>query len=190
MPMSGSCPKLPPMPRPDTQIYFSRSSRGFTLLEILIVLVIMSMTSAIVFPRLGTMASSYEFATQRDMLEQTLNGLGYEAVRDNTDMILFGTYTETGRDERKQQRRGGFGETLKPGLQTRSLLPNSREHLPPVNAIPAKIPLPAGWELVAESPIYFKGSGYCTGGRISVAVGSVDYAYEMKPPLCRATLVE
>lgn len=187
--MSGSCPSLPPMPLPDSQTYRSPSSRGFTLLEILIVLVIMSMTSAIVFPRLGTMASSYEFATQRDMLEQTLNGLSYAAVRENTDLILFGTYTEAGRDERKQQR-SGFGETLNPGMLTRSLLPNAREHLPPVNAAPAKIPLPAGWELVAEAPIYFKGSGFCTGGTISVAVGRLAYAYEMKPPLCRAVLVE
>jgi len=177
------------MPPPDSQSLRARASSGFTLLEILIVLVIMSMTSAIVFPRLGTMASSYEFATQRDMLEQTLNGLSYAAVRENTDMVLFGTYTEAGRDERNQLR-SDFGETLKPGMLTRSLLPNSREHLPPVNAAPANIPLPAGWELIAAAPIYFKGSGFCTGGTISVAVGYLEYAYEMKPPHCRAVLVE
>ena len=189
MPMSDSCRSLSPMPRPDSQTFRTRASSGFTLLEILIVLVIMSMTSAIVFPRLGTMASSYEFATQRDMLEQTLNGLSYAAVRENTDLILFGTYTEAGRDVRKQER-GGFGETLNPGMLTRSLLPNAREHLPPVNAQPAKIPLPAGWELAAAAPIYFMGSGFCTGGTISVAVGRLQYAYDMKPPHCRAVLVE
>jgi len=167
----------------------STPARGFTLLEILIVLVIVSMTSALVFPRLGTMAASYEFATQRDTLEQTLNGLSYAAFRDNSDIILFGTYTQTGRDDRRQPK-AEVGTTLKPGLQTRSLLPDAREHLPPVNPSFARVPLPEGWELVVQDPIYFKGSGYCSGGAVSVSVGSLRYAYEMTPPLCRAVLVE
>jgi prepilin-type N-terminal cleavage/methylation domain-containing protein len=177
------------MPRPDETTRASDATRGFTLLEIVIVLVIVAMTSAIVFPRLVTMAASYEFATQRDTLEQALNGLSYAAVRENADMILFGTYTDAGRDEQKQRGRD-FGDTLKPGMQTRSLLTNAREHLPPVNPEAVKVPLPAGWSLVVDEPIYFKGSGFCSGGTVNVLIGRLQYAYEMKPPLCRAVLVE
>lgn len=162
---------------------------GFTLLEILIVLLIVGMTSAVVFPRLGTMAASFEFASQRDDLERTLNGLSYRAFRENSDLLLAGTYTEDGRGEkpRRQAERSGI---LRAGLATRSLLPAAREHLPPVNAKPADVALPPGWTLVVAEPIYFRGSGFCSGGRAEVYVGRLQYAYEMKPPLCRAVLVE
>ena len=177
------------MPRPDKTARATDATRGFTLLEIVIVLVIVAMTSAIVFPRLVTMAASYEFATQRDTLEQTLNGLSYAAVRENADVILFGSYTDAGHSDQKQ-RRSDFGNTLKPGMQTRSLLANAREHLPPLNPEAAKVPLPAGWSLEVDQPIYFRGSGFCNGGTVSVLIGRLQYVYEMKPPLCRAVLVE
>jgi len=164
-------------------------ARGFTLLEILVVLTIVSLTSAIVFPRLGTMAASFQFASERDRFEQTLNGLPYQAFRDNRVKILLGTYTDEGRDERKKPRRD-TGTTIAAHLRTQALLPEAREHLPPLNAQPADIRLPSGWEVAVAEPIYYSGAGYCSGGTVNLFVGNLQYTYVLNPPLCRAQLVD
>ncbi len=177
------------MPRPDAADRAAPGERGFTLLEIVVVLVIVSMTSAIVFPRLATMAASYEFASQRDTFEQTLNGLPYKAYRENSDAILHGFYTAVGRDEARQPQ-GERGTTLAPFMRTRPPTSGSREHLPPVTAAYASITMPQGWEVVVDEPIYFRGSGYCSGGTVDLFVGRLQYSYVLRPPLCRAELVE
>lgn len=166
-----------------------RHTRGFTLLEIVVVLVIVSMTAALAFPRLSTMAASFTFATERDSFEQTLNGLPYAALRNNSDQMLLGTYTDAGRDTR-ERRRGSLGDTLDPSLRTTSLLENAREHLPPVNASFVTFPLPSGWQMEVDEPIYYRGSGFCTGGRVTLFIGRVEHTYQLRPPLCRAELVE
>lgn len=174
---------------PDARTRRRSRARGFTLLEVVIVLVIVSMTGAIVFPRLATMAASFEFASQRDMFEQALNGLSYQAYRDNSDKIFSGLYTATGREEVKQAR-SQRGETLAPHLRTRSLIVESREHLPPVTTSYAEVPVPDGWEVVVGEPIYYRGSGYCSGGTVELYIGRLQYSYALRPPLCRAELVE
>jgi prepilin-type N-terminal cleavage/methylation domain-containing protein len=177
------------MPHRDTGRRAALNARGFTLLEIVVVLVIVGMTSAIVFPRLTTMAASYEFASQRDTFEQMLNGLSYQAYRENNDKIVQGFYSAAGRDERAQPRRE-VGTSLAPKMRTRSLLAESREHLPPVAATYATIPMPEGWEVVVNEPIYYRGSGYCSGGPVDLFVGRLQYSYVLRPPHCRAELVE
>jgi len=173
----------------DSPVLAPRHTRGFTLLEVVVVLVIVSMTAALAFPRLSTMAASFTFATERDSFEQTLNGLPYTALRSNSDQMLLGTYTDMGRDTRPKIR-GSLGDTLDPSLRTTSLLANAREHLPPVNASFAAFPLPSGWQMEVDEPIYYRGSGFCTGGRVNLFIGRLAYTYQLRPPLCRAELVE
>ncbi len=165
-------------------------TRGFTLLEIVIVLVIVAMTGAIVFPRLTTMAASFEFASQRDSFEQALSGLVYRAYRENDDKILQGLYTDSGRGAAAGQPRRDPGTNLAPEMRTRSLFAESREHLPPVTTSYATIPLPQGWEMVIDEPIYYRGSGYCSGGTVELFVGRLQYSYRLRPPQCRAELME
>ncbi len=178
------------MQRPKKARNRATGERGFTLLEIVVVLVIVAMTGAIVFPRLTTMAASFEFASQRDSFEQALNGLTYRAYRDNDDKTLQGSYSAAGRDIEAKQPRREPGTTLPPEMRVRSLAANSREHLPPVTTSYAVLPLPQGWEMVIQDPIYFRGSGYCSGGTVELFVGRLQYTYRLQPPLCRAELVE
>jgi prepilin-type N-terminal cleavage/methylation domain-containing protein len=188
--MSASCRSRQPMSRPEKERNAATGERGFTLLEIVIVLVIVAMTGAIVFPRLTTMAASFEFASQRDSFEQALNGLSYKTYRENDDKILQGSYTDAGRAEAAKQPRRDPGTILPPEMRTRSLLAESREHLPPVVTNYAALPLPQGWEMVIAEPIYFRGSGYCSGGTVELFVGRLQYSYRLRPPLCRAELME
>ncbi len=163
-------------------------SSGFTLLEMLVVLLIISLTGAIVLPRLPAMAASLEFALNRQTFEQEIGGLSYRAFRDNQDLVLSGLYTELGHKAEESANRL-TGDTLPANLRMRSLTNPAREMLPPINPAVAKVFMPEGWRLEIKEPIYYRGSGYCTGGKVELAVGRQRYTYELSPPLCQVVLV-
>ena len=161
--------------------------RGFTLLEMLVVLLIVSTTGAIVIPRLTTISSSFDFALKREAFEQILSGLSYQAFRDNQEMVLSGEYSEQGRISGSEVRRDN-GTTIAGGLRTLSAAETMRELPVPLNLAYANLSPPAGWRVVVDAPIYFHGTGYCTGGNVRVEIGNAVYQYVLAPPLCRATL--
>lgn len=65
---------------------------GFTLLEILVVLVLAGLLAGIVLPRFQDIAASLEVANQRKDLHITLEGLGYQAYTSGKPITLSGTY--------------------------------------------------------------------------------------------------
>ena len=164
-------------------------ARGFTLLEMLVVLVIVATTSAVVFPNLTTLGSSVDFALKREGFEQTIDGLAYRFFRENQDAVLVGTYTDEGRakDSRPEK---DLSTTIQGNLRTRSLIANQREILMPVISNYPDLKLPEGWRLEINDPVYFHSSGYCDGGNIDVMVGRSRYSYVLLPPLCHAVRAE
>lgn len=164
-------------------------AHGFTLLEMLVVLVIVATTSAIVFPNLTTLSSSVDFAFKRDGFERTINGIAYRVFRDNQDAILVGTYTDQGRvaDDDTQK---NLGTTIQGNLRARSLTASQREILPPVLPFYPDMLLPAGWRLDIREPVYFHSSGFCDGGNVELTIGRARYEYVLVPPLCRAVRAE
>jgi len=164
-------------------------ARGFTLLEMLVVLVIVATTSAVVFPNLTAMSSSVDFALKRDGFERTIGGLAYRFFRENQDAILVGTYTDQGRVTDSEPKQNS-GTTIPGGMRTRSLIANQREILPPVISMYPDFKLPEGWRLEIKEPIYFHSSGFCDGGEVDVVIGRAQYSYVLVPPLCRAIRAE
>ena len=57
-------------------------SDGFTLLELLIVLLILALLTGLVMPRLSNLYDSFRFAHERDDVLAQLGGLGYAAYRE------------------------------------------------------------------------------------------------------------
>ncbi len=163
--------------------------RGFTLLEMLVVLVILGLTAGVVVPQMSTMGASFDFALKRESFEQTLNGLAYQAFRDNQDLILLGDYTEAGRVEGSEPKRDP-GSSLAAGMRTLPSSSESREHLPPLNPAYAKLPLPPGWRATVTNPVYFRASGFCGGGAITLDIGRAEYSYALSAPQCHARLVD
>ena len=164
-------------------------SSGFTLLEMLVVLFIVGLTSAVVLPRLPLVADSLDFALKRQSFEQTLSGLAYRAYRDNQNFILDGRYDSFGRVP-GQNSPDSAPETFRSDLRTRPVSAEYREHLAPVIVADVAFSLPEGWELVVAEPILFRGSGYCTGGDAELIVGRLRYAYILNAPSCEAKLLD
>ena len=165
------------------------AQRGFTLLEMLVVLAIVSLTSAIIVPRFTTISASFDYALEREGFEQTLNGLSYQAYRDNQDFVLDGAFTATGKNP-ESGRKQSNDDDLPGGLRARPLIAVQREHLPPVNSIPPPLALPNGWRLNISKPIYYRRSGYCSGGNVELIIGQARYSYALAPPLCQAVAAE
>ncbi len=163
---------------------------GFTLLEMLVVLVIVATTSAIVFPNLTTLGSSVDFALKRESFEQAVDGLAFTAFRESQDVVLSGVYTYAGREPDNNTGRNADGTVIQGSLRTRSLSVTQREILPPVNPHYAVLKLPEGWRLEITDPVYFHSSGYCDGGNIEVTIGRLRFSYTLAPPLCQAARVE
>ncbi len=161
----------------------SPRSSGFTLLEILTVLFIIGMTSAIVGPQLPMMKDRLEFAMNRETLEQNLGNLSYEAFRDNRDYILKGTFnadglvptTSSATAPTQADRR--LQSAAQQNLDTAAVLP-------PVAPVVPKLKIPPEWQVVIDEPIYFFASGFCRGGHIDVHVGRQTFPYRLVPPTC------
>lgn len=66
----------------------SRRKPGFTLIEILVVLVIVGMLASIAVPRLATLYTSVENSSRRNAIKDQIEGLGYLAYSTGKPIVL------------------------------------------------------------------------------------------------------
>jgi type II secretory pathway pseudopilin PulG len=130
---------------------------------VLVVLAILGLAAAAVGPRLAGMIDSIAFAMARETFEQDLGGLPYQAFTSGADLVLG----------------GGAGQPAIPSARP----PSGPE--PATAAQAAVVQLPAGWRLDVAQPIWFRASGYCSGGTVVVTAGEISETYLLRPPLCR-----
>ncbi len=65
--------------------------RGFTLIEMLVVLFLVGLLTAVVFPSMERMARSHQLKTERDAILGRLGELGYEAFLSGKSITLSGS---------------------------------------------------------------------------------------------------
>ena len=177
--MSVSCrPAMRPS-SPNLQVLSAndrRRMRGFTLLELLVILVIVGLIAGVVAPQLSKLSDRIAFAMNREGVEHALALLPYDAFRRREDLILSATNSkDTSTDDTSMNvimMGDGAGD-------------KETTTQPPVLSRRVVLPLPAGWQIESQAPILFRSTGFCTGGEVTIRVGSYTYIYKLSPPDCR-----
>jgi prepilin-type N-terminal cleavage/methylation domain-containing protein len=158
---------------------------GFTLLEVLTVLFVIGLSAAAIGPRLPVLRDRLDYALKRESVEETIGSLSYRALRDNRDLVISGSFDETGPVATEKS---GSGEPPDRAAPIAAPLPGAElAALPPIAATAPKLEIPQGWRVVAPEPIYVFANGYCTGGKLDVVVGSATFRYALKAPDCVAS---
>lgn len=154
------------------------TNKGFTLLEVLVVLTLIGLMAGIVAPDLMTMTDRVEFAMNRERFERGMASLPYDAFRQKKDFMLRSTPKKGEAVEEIET------EVAAVALETEAG-PQDNLVAMPIVVEPAKLMIPADWILKVEPPILYRKLGYCTGGSVDLQVGQARYVYELKAPDCR-----
>jgi prepilin-type N-terminal cleavage/methylation domain-containing protein len=160
------------------------ASRGFTLLEILVVLTIVGLMTAFSLPQISVMQDRLKFTLNRDSFERELSGLSYAAFKEGRPLILSGEFP---RPISYNQSRTTFDPQSLPS-EPLFLQPGELRPARPVTAIDAALVLPENWRLSVDKPIVYQASGFCEGGTVKLAIGEQAYTYALRSPTCKAEL--
>ncbi len=143
-------------------------ARGFTLVEILVVLLIMGLLASVTVPNLQRLYNSVEHDAQRETALGAITGLAYHAYVTGQPINL-----PKGRSVPHLAGTSTTAETDAKGVS-----PNGKD-----------IVFPEGWQLDLAQPIAFNFLGICSGGKISlVAPDGTQEAFVLKGPRCDVAL--
>ena len=132
-------------------------NKGYTLLEMMIVLFIFALLTGLIGPRLSTMYDSVQGAYQRDEIMSQLSSLSFQAYKKGLN-FQFETYP---------------------------FRPDNTDYLILQKHI--VLNLPPDWTMVAPQPILFRANGACSGGTVRLTYQALEYKVQLMPPFCQAT---
>lgn len=138
------------------------SARGFTLLELMIVLALVGLVAALAVPNLQRLYDSVTRATERDYILDQLSGLGMQAMHKGLNYVVVGTANRSVQDDR--------GDIL----------------AAPLGYEPFPLDVPAGWRVRVDEPLLARANGVCLGGALTLLpTGGAPIHVELQPPYCR-----
>ena len=152
--------------------------RGFTLLELLVVLALVGLVAAIAFPNLERMVASVTRATERDHILDQFAGLGRRAMQQGRSYVVFGT---GGAAEAASSVPAGEGTTE----SGRAAPPNAAAPLPHGYEV-YPLDVPEGWEIRLDPPLVVRANGVCLGAVLTLRHRDADQdEIELEAPWCR-----
>ena len=149
-------------------------SGGFTLLEMLVVMFIVGLSASLVLPNMAALYDRLSYALERDTFIRNLNDLPRAAMDNNQDLVLVGEYSSSDF--------GSFNDTAPEFVSAEDL----EIRVPYRNSIirPSKLEVPDNWTVSIPEPIFFRSSGFCSGGRILIDTKYLSYVMSAKAPYC------
>ena len=150
------------------------SSRGFTLLEMLTVLFVVGLSASLVLPNLPALFDRLNYALERDSFIRKLNDLPQAALKANQDFVLIGDLSASA-SINSADVDSPYVDVADLGVSVPYRSSNLRI---------ASLDVPQNWKVNVPEPIFFRSSGFCTGGRITVETEHVRVAMSAKAPYC------
>ena len=169
--MSATCPNNPPK-RVDASCAFSS---GFTLLELIVVLVLVSLVTALAMPNLQRLYGAVARTTERKAILDRFANLGRQALLHRRAYLVVGSDTP---DETRSRY-----STVRSDDED----PPSAERVSPFEQHePYRLDLPDGWTMHLPAPILVRANGVCLGGEVALSYnGEPDVRLVLEPPYCR-----
>ena len=131
---------------------------GFTLLELLVVLVLGGLLVAVAFPNLQRLYASAARNTERDHILDQIAALGREAVAQRRAYFLADS----------ERADNGLGAAAGTGFA------------------PFPLEVPEGWRLRVEEPVLVRANGVCLGGEVTLLHDDAPpRTVRLEAPLCR-----
>ena len=147
------------------------------MLELLVVLVLVGLVTALALPNLERFQAAAVRRTERDHILDQIAGLGRRAMLDGRTYVVFGT----GRAWEDGRPGGADAAPGSPGQGDRIGGPPSwvdhERHV---------LDLPEGWEVRLDEPLVVHANGVCLGARLTLAhQGMEGRPIVLDPPFCR-----
>ena len=159
------------------------AAAGFTLLELLVVLLLVGLISALAFPNLEQLRTAVTTSTERDYILDRIAGLGRHAMLQERAYVVLGT------------RRGDGADVSDPAPMTfDDERDDSRTRISGSPTGPASrsdyeryvIDLPEGWEIRLDEPLVVLANGVCLGAALTLYDREAeDFRVDLEPPYCR-----
>lgn len=144
----------------------ARATGGFTLIEMLFVLFLVAMITALVAPNTERLYASIAGKTDREYILDQFAGLGHMALRHGQAYVVSPP--------------GPNG----PEAEVSSTAPAA----PPLlaNALPYVIDLPEGWSIELDRPLVVGANGVCFGATLTLHhEGTIEARLALEAPYCR-----
>ena len=131
---------------------------GFTLLELLIVLALLGLATAIAMPNLERLYASATRASERDYVLDQIAVLGREAALNGRAYVVF-------------------GDAQPPGAVEAARYPEHETYV---------VDVPEGWRLQLDRPLVVRANGVCLGAALTLSHAEERAVrVELAPPYCR-----
>ena len=139
---------------------FRRGFSGFSLMELMVVLVLLGLITSLALPNLTRLYQSISLSLERDEIYDQFRGLGNEALSSGMSLVLRQSSSEDGN---ALSRYGNF-----------------RVHT---------LQLPTGWSLDLDKDLIVRANGVCLGAYVSLYhLGELYSQFELVAPFCEASL--
>lgn len=144
---------------------------GYTLLEMVVVIAILALTTAMVAPAGYRMITSWSEASRVDEVARRLSALPALARDEGRELRML---PEAGEQEPPTVRifRAGVGD---------------RKEAPPSDA--GLIELPEGWRIAFDERMVVQPNGLCSGGSGTLFTDRQKLPFEIDSPYCRARIL-